>query len=1230
MNLIAKLAYICLFITLSISLQAQCLTGRRIETFTGDSVLFSCPGSNDDNVSFKLFVASTPSLYIVTDRFDTIRKLAPTSRINFRELTGTEFRVYGCSYKGPVNNVIGKPLKTAVISSLCAARSVNYITVIREAPMPPIIDAQSGSPLFVCAPDNKPDFISVHALFPSKSMARYIVIDEKNKIVAIQDQNKIDANNLSCQTCKFYAVSFTGLFTAKIGQSVSDPLSSDCSAISQNFITAVRDLARGGTIRLSDPSSPLFICSTSTKAQSILTQLTGNSAGNQAYILTDTLNKVLALQNTSVIPSNILAAGICRLWGVTFTGTLIQSDYIGKSIHTVVWSDDCFAVTLNNLAITKMQPNGGAVTLMDNNEKSLIICKDDIPDVTRFKASGVVGLQNSWVLTSVSGKIISWTTASEIDLNGLSVGDYRLYNLAYTGNLILAKDSLFTKAASDDCYDYSDDYISIHVDIPVAGRLSFEDGLVDKFVCSNDPAALRVKFKYTGQSGLKSVFLLTDSSGFYLKSFNQPDVDFTSLSNSKYKIYAASYSGIQNITPGQHISSTNLFSGCFSLSSPALSVTKGEVREGKISFQSGKDSIVICTNSNLISVQLRSDLKHTTSFAYVLTNNQDTVIRILSKDTFTISNTLKGICKFWAIAYTGDLSLKPGDPIKKTSISTGCADVSINFLTLIKDQPQGANVYFNKNDTSYQICYKDGWPDLVSLHTTSGSTLPYQFVATDQDNHILAFNISNTNFETIPNGITKIYGISYLGPILANFGDDITKVVFAADCFELSKNAIQVSGDEIRAGIIRSNKNSENILFCNSTGSIDTIRFNFNGATTGTSYYYIGIQSDTIRFVSNSGIILSTDILPGHTDVYGIAFKGKFLAQVGDKLSARRLVDSCYGVSSNSIGFGKYTPDAGMVTSGSGLSDIYLCPGDGQADFITLSNIGATPLNYGYFITNSKDSIVAFSPSSSIDLDTFPIGLCKIYGISYLGNISYKNKKVQEPGLASACFSISKNAINVHKSLADGGRISLAKGDTAINICVEDLALDTIKFYHSSPVQLKYSYLVTDGNNRLQSIVQENELRDFNGSDPGVCRVYGISYGGFLNVFRNDNVLTATLASGCYDLSDNFLTINKSNTGANCKNIGVNDGNKAFLGIYPNPARDFVRVSIKSKYLKGGHPVLTLVAASGGGNKKIILDPQVVDNQNIEISTAELTSGMYFLMFKNGYIFDKLKIIVIK
>ena len=108
------------------------------------------------------------------------------------------------------------------------------------------------------------------------------------------------------------------------------------------------------------------------------------------------------------------------------------------------------------------------------------------------------------------------------------------------------------------------------------------------------------------------------------------------------------------------------------------------------------------------------------------------------------------------------------------------------------------------------------------------------------------------------------------------------------------------------------------------------------------------------------------------------------------------------------------------------------------------------------------------------------------------------------------------------------------------------------------------------------------------------------------------------------------MTINKSNTGGLCKNLGVTPENKVFLSVYPNPASDLVKIRLKSKYLTGGRPQLSVSNISGGINKKIILDSQITDNQDIIINTSDLKPGMYFIMFQNGYIFDSIKLTVLK
>jgi hypothetical protein len=1229
MNYAYRLATLCLFFCLTNQfISAQCVSGKKVETFGGDTLVYSCPDDQSDIISFKPYTYSTPFIFVITDDRDTIRRISTSGKLDFNGLNNPEYHVYGYSYKGNIKKVIGQHIGSARITDLCYEQSLNYIVIIREYPLSPVIDAQSFSPVFVCAPDGKADPIKINSTFPSRSLHKYVVVDETSTLVAIYEEPDFDADQLNCKTCKAYAVSYTGDFIGKVGAKINDMLASDCHAVSTNFLTLVRDTPKGGSISLSDDQSSLFICSSSIKNQTIPLVLKNNSAGYVRYIITDTADKVLAIQTNAELPASVLANGICRIWGLTYTGTLF-TEGLGKKILNILWSDDCYALTTSYITISKSLPDGGKIAFQGLSASEIIRCLDDKADIVQFESIGEVGPKQLWVLSDTTDHIISWTGVSSIDVNNWPVTTRRMYHLTFTGDTTLQIGQSVSASASDDCYDYSDNYLTILTDVPDPGTITFDDLTMEKFVCINDSAGMLLHIKNLSASRLNLTYVLTDSVGRVIRYQNNQSFNLSSSEKGKYNLYAISYAGALNLE-GNQIEAKDLASGCFKVSGQPLKLTVGEARAGSIKFENGKDSILLCSNSNLVSARLTSSTAHLTPFVFVLTNVQDTVIRILKTDTFNLNGSSRGLCKIWGLAYTGELRLKTGDYFPGTLASTGCNERSSNALILIKDRPEGGDIALVNGDTSFLVCYKDGWPDLLNIKKSSSSLLPYQYVATDEQNLIIQLNVGNVNLELLPSQVKKIYGVSYLGLVTAKVGESITEADFASDCYELSRNVIHVNNEEIRAGNIRLEQNLAVLDLCLQSQSVDTFKLSVNGSTAGVSYYFIGIKDDTLRFVSKAGQFTSQDCPEGSTQIFGIAFKGNFLALPGDKISAHRLVDSCYGVSTNSILVRKYQPEAGIINA-NGNTSFYLCPGDGQADFVSLSAVGAAPLSYAYVVTNAGDSIIAVSTQSIFDLDTFPIGLCKIYGLSYNGLLNGHSKFIQDNNLVNGCFEVTDSFIRVFKAPADGGRLEIFGGDTVINICVEDLAADTIRFNYNSSVALKYALLVTDAQNRLQSVIQDLSGRhDFNGSDPGVCRVYGVSYGGILTAFRNDDITKSKLASGCYDLSDNYVTINKSNTGGLCKNLGVTPENKVFLSVYPNPASDLVKIRLKSKYLTGGRPQLSVSNISGGINKKIILDSQITDNQDIIINTSDLKPGMYFIMFQNGYIFDSIKLTVLK
>jgi hypothetical protein len=51
---------------------------------------------------------------------------------------------------------------------------------------------------------------------------------------------------------------------------------------------------------------------------------------------------------------------------------------------------------------------------------------------------------------------------------------------------------------------------------------------------------------------------------------------------------------------------------------------------------------------------------------------------------------------------------------------------------------------------------------------------------------------------------------------------------------------------------------------------------------------------------------------------------------------------------------------------------------------------------------------------------------------------------------------------------------------------------------------------------------------------------------------------------------------------------------------------------------------------TGQLGKKINLSSDDIDNERVVFDVASLTPGLYFIIFKNGYIFDRVKMTVIR
>ena len=106
----------------------------------------------------------------------------------------------------------------------------------------------------------------------------------------------------------------------------------------------------------------------------------------------------------------------------------------------------------------------------------------------------------------------------------------------------------------------------------------------------------------------------------------------------------------------------------------------------------------------------------------------------------------------------------------------------------------------------------------------------------------------------------------------------------------------------------------------------------------------------------------------------------------------------------------------------------------------------------------------------------------------------------------------------------NGGRVTTDKGATEIVTITGDGNADLVKFKTTSNSKATYIYIITDENGRI--LVTENNSHDFESAGVGICKVYGLSYTGNLQL-SGKNINSTDLASGKFDVSDNAIIVDR-------------------------------------------------------------------------------------------------------
>ncbi len=1106
--------------------------GGTVSTIDGASSQFVCVGDNNlDEIAFATTSTSPAYAYVVTYEDNAIVGIIDgNNTFQFNNLPTGTCRVYGVAYGGDILADLGDDITTVDFSSSCFDLSDNFVEIVKTVPDGGTVSLENGdNEIIICTSDNAPDVLSFN--FDSDSPAPYIflIVDEAGNILQVLDNNSAEFESLPGGFALVYGVSYTGEFTANVGDNIEDvAFSDDCFDLSSNFVTVLSNDVDGGAVSLEDGTTETFACVNDGIADVFTVVNTSTANEAYTYLVTDDNNIILDITDDGTIDFEGADPGICRVWGLSYSGALLAQ--AGDDAAVVNLSTECFDLSSNFVTVARKDVEGGEIALEDGSLEISICTGDGTADELVFNTTSTSTETYVYVVTDENNIILAVNQGSTVDFDGAGPGVCRVWGLSYSGSLTAdAGDDAAAVALSDECFELSSNFVTVIRSEVDGGEVTLDSGETMIDICLNDGIADTLNFVNSSTSDEAYLYVVTDENNIILATSETGEIDFENATQGVCRVWGLSYSGNLLAQAGDDAAAVDLSDFCFELSSNFVTVNRQEVDGGVVSTIDDEIVIYACLNddeSDEYTFQTTSDLSNGANYVYVITDQVNNIIDISEDGVIDFEDAPIGICLVWGLSYTGNIIAEPGDNATEVALTDDCYALSENFVFVVRDEVDGGGVSIaSTGGSNATVCVNDGVVDTLVFDrfTTSGAN--YIFLLTDADNNLINISGGVEDFDSFTPGEYRIWGLSFTGDLIAPLGSDITNSDLTNGCFEISNNFVTILAKEVDGGDVELTDGTTFRTICLGDAIADTISVNNNSTSTENYVYVVTDDQNQLLNISEDEIVDLPSGDEGICRVWGLSYSGNITAQIGDDLAVVEISDECYELSNNFIEIVKVLVDGGEVSLEGGATSSFACVNDGTPDVFVVENNSVSNANYVYVITDDQNTVLALSMSNEIDLEAAPAGICRIWGLSYTGNITAEvGDNAADVALSDDCFVLSDNFIEIVRDEVDGGTVAMPSGETTRFVCPGDTNPDVVQFDSTGTTSASYIYVITDLDNVILDVATGDSF-DFNDSPIGICRVWGLAYSGDIIANIGDDADEVALSDQCFDLSDNFITV---------------------------------------------------------------------------------------------------------
>jgi hypothetical protein len=993
------------------------LIAGTIATLSGGDTLDLCVGANGGVIDLTVDGAvGANQAWILSDTTGNIFAVPTNLPITLNTLVADV-----CEFRHIVYDSISNLNFNSHIDSLTGAFLLSNVVTINKSEISAnsIELSTGGTSIDITVADNMIDSLFVTSTAISADTSVYLLIDGNGLIQSIQEENLFTFGPQVSSTCQIYEASFDFGFNGLVlGAALNDI--DGCFALSNSIeVNKISAFVLNGGIVTSTQGNNINICKTDMVNDTIFASVTSAMGTNSAWVITDTLQNIVDLPMAPPFVLDTSSLDQCEIWHLSFESPLTGLA-IGNNISALSGSfdlsDDPIIVTKNSaIAGVLSLPGGGSVD-------SLFLGSAPVDSVF-VNVTGIAADTSSWLVTDTLGNITFIPNGQPpFAFENLNPGTCQLWNLAYTFGLTGFQNGN-SPADFDGCFELSNPITIIKTQatntMASGGTISLVGGGTEHVRCVGNTTLDSIEVVATGQVGTNFTYFITNKTGVILNiqdtiQFLQ-DTTLVSVEGNgdSLRLYHIGFdTTITGFGPLLNISGIG---GSFGLSDPIL-LTAEVVSAGIINTSSNTTIISGDGISDEVIIAQIGTVVGDTTF-YVVYDDQGVIVQLEDQPVIDFDSYAAGTYFVTFLsANAGFSGVEVGSNIEAID---GCFDTATPIqIDVTEAAVSGGILTAMSGGTTVDLCFNSTTSmDSVGVVLTDTIGLDFAWVITDLDGNILDLPSSAPFFFDNQDSVTcEIFNVSFDSTLVGlTIGEDIDNL--SSNGLFVFSNAITVTKNIVNGGMLTTAAGATTEQVCIGEGGIpDQLFMSLTGAIGDELTYVVtGLDSIVTEVINGGTTAITVESFVGDTClVFNLSSNQEILG-----LTAGVNINELLGCSelSNPITLIKNQVDAGVISAMPVAIDntIDFCVSDGIADSLVVSSNSVSG-NYQFVVTDENDVITQIATSDTFNFEGSSFGVCKIYGISYIGNFiaSVGDNVINDP-LSDDCFIETLVPLTINK-----------------------------------------------------------------------------------------------------------------------------------------------------------------------------------------------------------------------